>query len=243
VDLCFIAASPDGKKKCKDGSEIDMALPFSREQFFDVFAAYNEALWPYVLLLWATTVIVLFSKRTGLALNALLTFLWIWSAFAYHFAFFSTINPLAWFFGSLFLVQAGLFAWYGVVRHAAEVSPKSSILSVLSWGLTVYALLYPAVGWLEGQEYPRLVTFGLPCPTTILTIGILLRNSARPRVLTVLPLFWAFIGGSGAFLLVVYADWMLIAAGLILLVYIINGMNTEVKYVRRARSRLATRYL
>ena len=29
-----------------------MQLPFTREQFFDLFVAYNEALWPAVVALW-----------------------------------------------------------------------------------------------------------------------------------------------------------------------------------------------
>jgi len=29
-----------------------MRLPFSREAFFDVFAAYNSALWPAVVAPW-----------------------------------------------------------------------------------------------------------------------------------------------------------------------------------------------
>ena len=35
-----------------------MQLPFTREQFFDVFAAYNAALWPGVLALWTASVLV-----------------------------------------------------------------------------------------------------------------------------------------------------------------------------------------
>ena len=29
-----------------------MQLPFTEEQFFDLFAAYNEALWPALIALW-----------------------------------------------------------------------------------------------------------------------------------------------------------------------------------------------
>jgi len=29
-----------------------MKLPFTREQFFDLFVSYNEALWPVAVALW-----------------------------------------------------------------------------------------------------------------------------------------------------------------------------------------------
>jgi hypothetical protein len=36
-----------------------MQLPFTREQFFDLFVAFNEALWPAVVAMWiASTVVV-----------------------------------------------------------------------------------------------------------------------------------------------------------------------------------------
>jgi hypothetical protein len=34
------------------GEAMTMVLPFTREQFFDLFAAYNATLWPGVLALW-----------------------------------------------------------------------------------------------------------------------------------------------------------------------------------------------
>ena len=33
-----------------------MTLPFTADQFFGVFGAYNRALWPFVIILWASTV-------------------------------------------------------------------------------------------------------------------------------------------------------------------------------------------
>jgi hypothetical protein len=61
--------------------------------------------------------------------------------------------------------------------------------------------------------------FGVPCPTTILTIGFFLSaKDPLPRMLTVIPILWAFIGGSAAFLLGVHADLALLVSGIILLV-------------------------
>ena len=83
-------------------------------------------------------------------------------------------------------------------------------------------MLYPAIVRAEGHAFPRLPTFGVPCPTAILTIGFLLAaGRSLPRVVAVIPLVWAFIAGSSAFLLGVRADLMLLAAGTALAVAMI----------------------
>ena len=84
-------------------------------------------------------------------------------------------------------------------------------------------MLYPAIARAEGHAFPRLPTFGVPCPTTILTIGFLLAaDRSLPRLVAVIPLVWAVIGGSAAFLLGVRADLMLVAAGIALAVDMIH---------------------
>ena len=84
-------------------------------------------------------------------------------------------------------------------------------------GLVAYALAYPALALASGDTYPRGPTFGVPCPTAILTIGLLV--SARggpPLTLSIVPIVWAFIGGSAALLYGVVTDYVLLAAGVML---------------------------
>jgi hypothetical protein len=87
-----------------------MQLPFTREQFFDLFIAYNEALWPAALALWVGSAAIawrLLARRPNDRwISALLVFHWAWSALAYHVAFFTRINPAAWLFAVLFIGQA-----------------------------------------------------------------------------------------------------------------------------------------
>jgi hypothetical protein len=65
-----------------------------------------------------------------------------------------------------------------------------------------------------GHSYPA--TFGVPCPTAILTIGVLLTVCRNvPAWLTIVPALWAFIGGSAALLLKVPTDYVLLAAGML----------------------------
>jgi hypothetical protein len=197
-----------------------MSLPFTRAQFFDVFAAYNASLWPFAIALWLLTVgavVIVVRGNRGAArlVSLLLAIHWGWAAVAYHAAFFSKINPAAWLFSALFLVQAGLFVWFGVLRAFLRYSPGQSFRSYVAWALVGYSLLYPALVWAAGNVYPRLPTFGVPCPTTILTIGFLLAaDRPVPGVLAVIPILWALIGGSAAFLLGVPADVVMLAAGI-----------------------------
>lgn len=144
-----------------------MPLPFTRDQFLDVFAAYNDLLWPCVLTLWLLTAsVVVRLVRTRYAsqwsLNVLLVTHWAWAALAYHAAFFARINPAAWLFSGLFLVQAGLLAWHGVLHARLRFSGGRSLRHVAAWVLVVYALVYQAIALVEGHALPRLPTFGVP---------------------------------------------------------------------------------
>jgi hypothetical protein len=208
-----------------------VSLPFTRTEFFDVFAAYNASFWPFAIALWLLTigaVVALIRDSRGAArfLSLMLAIHWAWAGVIYHAAFFSRINPAAWLFSAMFLIQAGLVVWFGVLRGHLQYSPAHSVRHWLGWTFVGYSLLYPAIVWAEGNAYPRLPTFGVPCPTTILTIGLLI--AADPplhSVLSLIPIVWALIAGSAAFQLGVRADLILLAGGLILIASVIHGAS------------------
>jgi len=205
-----------------------MNMPFTRDQFFDVLAAYNVALWPFVLALWIVTsvAVIRFFREPhsgGRLITVLLPVQWAWAGLAYHAAFFARINPAAPLFAALFLVEAGLLAWYALTRGRLHWSPTRSPWQVTAWILIVYGILYPVIARAEGHAFPRLPTFGVPCPTTILTIGLLLAaDRPMPRLLALIPIAWAIVGGQAAFLLGVRTDLMLLASGITMLVYILH---------------------
>ena len=197
-----------------------MSLPFSQTEFFAVLAAYNLAVWPaqIVLELGALTVVWLVLRRSpdaGVWTSAVLAVLWAWTGIAYHWAFFTTINPAAWAFGALCLAAAVAFAWFGVVRRSIVLSPRFGRRALLGWAFVAFAIvLYPALSIATGHRYPELPTFGLPCPTTIFTVGVLmLATRETPRSVYVGPAIWSAIGASAAFLLSVYADLGLLLSG------------------------------
>ena len=202
-----------------------MRLPFTTEQFLDVFARYNEAVWPAQLLLLALALAVVAlafreSPTGGRWVAVLLAALWLWMAVAYHLAFFRAINPAAVAFAALFAIQALLLMWAGAWRGRLLFGRRPRWVMATGLALIVYALvLYPALGLALGHRWPAMPTFGLPCPTTIFTMGVLLLAApAAPRLLLPIPLLWAAVGTSAAMQLGMREDFGLVAAGAVTLV-------------------------
>lgn len=209
-----------------------MQLPFTKEQFFDVFAAYNEALWPAAVMLWLASAVLsallLWSRRPpDRWIVALLAAHWAWSALAYHAAFFTRINPAAWLFAALFLLQAALFLWRGVVQRRLSFAPWRSGWAPVAWLLVAYSLLYPAINAAQYLTWSRIPTFGVPCPTTIFTAGLLMLATPRSWRLSGVPVIWSVIGGSAAFLLDVRADYTLPSAGLALAILTVQRSSAR----------------
>jgi len=204
---------------------MDMNLPFTQEQFFAVFARYHEGVWPIPV---ALNVIALLSIALLFARGAWASFvislnlalLWAWMAIVYHIAFFTSINPAAWLFGMGFLLGSLAFAWYGIARADLNFRRAAGIRGIAGAALIVFALvIYPAAGYLLGHRFPAAPTFGLPCPTTIFTLGMLLfATSPVPKPVLVVPLLWAAVGSLAAFQLGVYEDYALLIAGSVTIV-------------------------
>lgn len=204
-----------------------MQLPFSVEQFYGVFHDYNTTLWPAQLLLLAlaglAVVLVLHPRRwSGAAVSAILAFLWAWMGLAYHLAFFTSISPPAYAFSAVFVAGALVFLWQGVVQRRLEFKWKAGARGMTGLLLVVYALVvYPAWSHFAGRPYLETPTFGLPCPTTIFTMGLLAcLEQPYPRSIFVVPILWSLVGVQAAFLLAVPQDLglaVVVVVGLVLL--------------------------
>ena len=157
-----------------------MDLPFTEAEFFEVFAAYNQAVWPMQFGLTAAAIsmvllVVLAPVRGGRLVSFGLAALWMWMALGYHLAFFWSINPAAPVFAVISLGAAGAFLWQGGLRQSLRFEPGMNATKGLGLVVTIFALVgYPVVCELLGQHYPAAPSFGLPCPTTIFTFGVLL---------------------------------------------------------------------
>ena len=190
-----------------------MALPFSRDQFFAVFAAYNDAVAPAQILLialgiGAAALALRPSRWSDRAIGLVLAGLWLWMGVEYHWRFFRPINPAATLFGAAFVVEGVLLAWATVRPPRLAFRAPRSLRGGLALALLVYAFaVYPAIGWALGHRYPAAPTFGVPCPTTIATLALLLWTVNRPPVAVMLiPWAWALIGSTAAFRLGMWED-------------------------------------
>jgi FtsH-binding integral membrane protein len=192
-------------------------LPFTHEQFLQVFAAYNAAVWPAQVVAYLAGVAacagLIRRTRQGARVAVFgLAAMWLWSGLAYHIGFFARINPAAYGFGALFIVQGVLLALAGA-SHRFEFGATDRLRRWSGWGLIVYSLvLYPLAGIAAGATYPAMPMFGItPCPVTLFTLGVLLLSSSRVPWWTLpIPLAWSLVGGSAAFLLGVPQDWPLL---------------------------------
>jgi len=196
-------------------------MPFTIDDFLDVFRRYNEAVWPaqWILVILAVVAVLAASRARRLtsAPAVILAVLWLWVGIAYHLAFFRVINPAAVAFGALFIVQAGVFAWLALRKPAIRFTARRDAAGMLGGLMVVFALLiYPTLGWLAGHRYPAAPTFGLPCPTTVFTFGLLLwAKPALPRRVLVIPVLWSAVATVAAFQLGMVEDLSLPFAAIV----------------------------
>ena len=196
-------------------------LPFNVEQFLNVFAEYNQAIWPMqvVLVFTALAAVFLVLKPNSLSnrvITLLLACLWLWMGIAYHLEFFTRINQAGYAFAALFIAQAALFLLAGIVKKALTFRVRWNAVGIVGGLFIVYSLLiYPAVGFFSGHRYPYSPTFGAPCPTTIFTFGLLLWADRKvPRYALWIPLLWSLIAMFAAISLGMLEDVGLPVAGI-----------------------------
>ncbi len=196
-------------------------MPFTAEQFLNIFKAYNTAVFPFqfLILAGALACLLLIIERksySNLAISLYLSFLWGWIGVVYHLIFFTRINNAAYIFGALNIVQSLIFFYYGFIKNKLQFRKKRDLRGITGIIIIIYALLiYPALGYLGGHGYPYQPTFGLPCPTTIFTFGILLFTGLKLKwYIYSIPLLWSVIGVNAAFNFGIYEDIGLLVSGI-----------------------------
>jgi hypothetical protein len=190
-----------------------MDIPFSIEQFINVFVEYNHTIYPAHLvayMLGLDALALVFSRKpwANRIVVGILAVMWIWMGAVYHIAFFAEINRGAYFFGAGFLLH-GLLLVQVTVRDDLQFGWAGGAYSLTGLGLVVYAMLiYPLLGMALGHGWPRSPMFGVaPCPTTIFTFGLLLlTTNPVPIRLLVVPFLWSMIGFMAALRLTIYED-------------------------------------
>lgn len=200
-----------------------MNLPFTIDQFMEVFSTYNQAIWPTQIIAYLLGVTALFlasrpTAYSGRVISAILSCFWILNGAAYHLTYFSRINKAAFAFGALFILQGLLFFWAGVIRSNLSFRNRWDLSSLAGLLIIIYAMIiYPVLGYLLGHRFPSSPVFGVaPCPTTIFTFGMLLWLERKPsfRILLI-PIIWAIVGCSAVIVLGVREDIGLMTSALL----------------------------
>lgn len=201
-------------------------MPFTPQQFFEVFSAYNAAIWPaqvvaYALGLAAVVSLWLAPAHAPRFIACVLALMWLWNGVCYHWLAFSPINPAAKAFAVVFVVQAVLFTAIALMHHGISIRLGRDFRAVAGFGFIAYAMLiYPIFGLWAGHGFMAGPMFGVaPCPTTIFTIGLLLLMRGRGVAwLSVIPFLWSLIGLAAALQLGMIEDLALPVAALVLIV-------------------------
>ena len=201
---------------------IFVRLPFTTEQFMQVFGNYNLSVWPMQIILYILGVIAVILairpvRGSDKIITVILSFFWLWMGVVYHLIFFTEINKVAYLFGIIYIIQSFLFLLTGVYNSDLSFNLKFDSRGFTGIIFIFYALIiYPIWGALAGHHYPNIPIFGLPCPTTIFTFGLLLWTTQRfPIYLLIIPFLWSIIGFSAALNLAVYQDYGLLIAGIL----------------------------
>lgn len=203
-----------------------MTTPFTVQQFFEVFASYNAAIWPaqiaaYVLGLAIVASLGLKWLHASRLILLALALMWLWNGIGYHLLFFAAINPAATVFAGIFVVQSMLLAGGALARPRLPFVVGHDFRSVVGIIFILFAMfVYPALGFWAGHGFMAGPMFGVaPCPTTIFTIGLLLLARGRlVSVLAIIPFLWSLVGLAAALQLGMYEDLALPVAGLVLVV-------------------------
>ena len=201
-----------------------MTMPFTIIEFFGVFIAYNAAIWPaqivaYILGLVAVSALFIERTLSSRLILAILALMWVWNGIGYHYLFFSKVNPAATLFAGLFILQALLFAACAVAGPGVWFRTGRDLRSLVGYAVIVNAMpIYPMQRLVAGHGLLARPMFGVaPCPTTIVTIGMLMLARGRWVLwLSVIPFLWSLIGLAAALQLGMSEDLGLPIAGVAL---------------------------
>jgi hypothetical protein len=207
-----------------------MEVPFTLQEFQQVFENYNKAVSPMQTLLPVIGVLPILlsfykTKNANRIIVGIVALLWVWCAVAYHILFFSDINKAAFLFAALFILQAFLLYSKGVVENELSFNIKRARFGFAGMFFIFFSMfVYPVLSFLSGHLYPQAPTFGLPCPLTIYTFGcFLLMNRRFPFYLLIIPLLWSITAFTAVLQFKFYEDVSLAVAAIVMIILYTKG--------------------
>lgn len=174
---------------------------FSPSTYFRQFELYNLAIWPLhlVAIVFSCVMIYALWKNPPWATRfvaVLLVMSWLWVAWAFLYQRFYQIHVVANWYAAGFVLQAGLIAWYGVIKNRFVSFPGNTLRTKLGSGLLLVSfVLYPFMPLIFGRSWLQFeMPFLAPDPTILATLAILLIYKS-PGVLYIIPVTWVLLSG------------------------------------------------
>ncbi len=218
---------------------LDDLLLFSPEVYYSSLAYYNDAIWPAQIVAFFAGLLFFWlcyrrqRKKLGFA-GLLLGLGWGWCGLVYHHQFYQGLNWMAFYYGWLFVVQALLLSGWGVWQLFKVCAPVSHPTQLDCAGLAVIGLALfalPFTGLVDGPSLKGGLVLGLsPAPTLLATAGFALITPRAAWWLFILPILYAVIGITTAY---VIGSWQL-AAYLTSLLVVLFSLSVRLK--RRSSS-------
>lgn len=218
-------------------------IPYSAEVLLSFIGRYNAAIWPLqpvALLLAAAS--LYFTMRpvpgTDRAIAALLALAWLFVGAVYHYTYLAGIDFWAPAIGAVFVLQAVLLAWSGLLRGKVTFRFTGGRREWAGVGVAIFALSgYPLLALALGREVDAIGTFAaLPAPTVMFTLGALLLAQPRPPIhLVIIPLLWCAIGGAVAYGLGIGENLTLPMVGAIAIAASVTAIATGSSRARQER--------
>jgi len=217
-----------------------MKIPFTTEQFFNIFENYNLTIFPFqilILIIGFAGLFFLHSRKSykNKVIGSYLGLLWIWIGVVYHIFFFTKINEAAYILGGVFILQGILILLNTFTNDKLTFNFESKAKDYFGYFFILFGLIiYPIIGYYVEGTISRTITLGLPCPSTIFTLGFfMLTNDKSPKYLLIIPTLWAVVGMSAAIQFGVYQDFMLIFTAIIANIFLIKKKDLNLyKHVK-----------
>lgn len=213
-----------------------MKTPFSKEQFFSVFEAYNTEVFPMQIVIIALGIFALLilnhkHRLKDKLIGTFLGFIWLWAGIVYQIIFFSHINQAAFVFGLLFILQGLLLLLDTYVSKRLTFNFKLDIKGGIGAFLIIFGLfIYPFIGWLLERSVPHIISAGLPCPTVIITFGFFALAAVKVKwYLLIIPFIWSIISLGAITNFGIYQDYMLILSAIVLALLLFFNNKSEIK--------------
>ena len=155
---------------------------------------------------------------------------WLWVAIGWHFLVFAGLNFMAPLYGAAFLGEGMLLVW-STWRGRLAFRFRRDPCGWVGLALAVVAVAgYPWLDWFAGLDWAAVRVAGLaPCPTALLTIGLLLLADGRkPLLLLLIPVLWTLVAGATGWSLGISHDAILALASIAAISVILWGSHRRV---------------